>query len=68
NSHYGWAFAAPDDPPFVPPGGYGSVPAGGGAIPDPLHGFKTVREIYEMAVGEGALKKFTVPILWDEKV
>ncbi|CAB1105243.1 unnamed protein product [Ectocarpus sp. CCAP 1310/34] len=66
--HYGWAFASPDDPPFVPPGGYGSVPSGPGAIPDPLHGFKTVRQIYDMAVGPGKLSKYTVPILWDEKV
>ncbi|CAN0016142.1 unnamed protein product [Ectocarpus fasciculatus] len=65
--HYGWAFASPDDPPFVPPGGYGSVPSGPGAIPDPLHGFKTVRQIYDMAVGPGKMSKYTVPILWDEK-
>lgn len=52
----------------MPPGGYGSVPAGAGIVPDPLHGFKTVRQIYELAVGEGVLKKYTVPILWDEKV
>ncbi|CBJ48330.1 Putative Glutathione S-transferase [Ectocarpus siliculosus] len=65
--HYGWAFASPDDPPFVPPGGYGSVPSGPGAIPDPLHSFKTVRQIYDMAVGPGKMSKYTVPILWDEK-
>eukprot|EP00903_Cladosiphon_okamuranus_P005623 g5592.t1 len=65
--HYGWAFASPDDPPFVPPSGHGSIPSGAGAIPDPLHDFKTVRQIYELAVGEGTLKKYTVPILWDEK-
>lgn len=52
----------------MPPGGHGSIPSGAGAIPDPLHGFKTVRQIYELAVGEGTMKKFTVPILWDEKV
>lgn len=68
DSHYGWAFAGADDPPFVPPGGYGSVSSGAGVVPDPLHGFKTVRQIYEMAVGEGAIKKYTVPLLWDEKV
>lgn len=68
DSHYGWAFAGADDPPLVPPGGYGSVPSGAGVVPDPLHDFKTVRQIYEMAVGEGALNKYTVPILWDEKV
>ncbi|CAM9382986.1 unnamed protein product [Pylaiella littoralis] len=67
DSHYGWAFAGADDPPLVPPGGYGSVPSGAGVVPDPLHGFKAVRQIYEMAVGEGALNKYTVPILWDEK-
>lgn len=27
-----------------------------------------VRDIYDMAVGPGTLKKYTVPILWDEKV
>lgn len=67
-SHYGWVFAAPGDPPFLPPGGHGSIPSGAGVIPDPLHGFKTVRQIYELAVEEGTLKKYTVPILWDEKV
>nr|WEU39135.1 glutathione S-transferase [Saccharina japonica] len=66
NSHFGWVFANPDDPPFLAPGGYGHV-ASGATIPDPLHGFKTVREIYDMAVGEGELKKYTVPVLWDEK-
>lgn len=68
DSHYGWVFAGADDPPFVPPGGHGAVPSGAGVVPDPLHGFKTVRQIYEMAAGEGILKKYTVPILWDEKV
>eukprot|EP00904_Undaria_pinnatifida_P001236 jgi/Undpi1/11112/HiC_scaffold_30.g13410.m1 len=66
DQHYGWVFAKPDDPPFLAPGGYGHV-APGATIPDPLHGFKTVREIYDMAVGDGKLKKFTVPVLWDEK-
>ena len=60
-------FAKPDDPPFLAPGGHGHVTSGA-TIPDPLHGFKTVRDIYEMAVGEGQLKKYTVPVLWDEKV
>lgn len=52
----------------MPPGGYGSIPSGAGVIPDPLHGFETVRQIYDLAAGEGTLKKYTVPILWDEKV
>lgn len=66
-SHYGWAFASPDDAPFVPPSGYGKI-SSGAAIPDPLHGFKMARDIYDMAVEPGTLKKYTVPILWDEKV
>lgn len=65
--HYGWAFASPDDPPFEPPSGYGKVPSDG-AIPDPLHGAKFVRDIYDMAVPPGTLEKFTVPVLWDNKV
>ena len=66
-SHYGWAFADPEDPPLVPPSGHGEI-SSGVTIPDPLHGFKMVRDIYDMAAGAGTLKKYTVPILWDEKV
>ncbi|CAN0220956.1 unnamed protein product [Ascophyllum nodosum] len=64
--HYGWAFADPEDPPLVPPSGHGEI-SSGVTIPDPLHGFKMVRDIYDMAAGAGTLKKYTVPILWDEK-
>ncbi|CAM9607538.1 unnamed protein product [Sphacelaria rigidula] len=66
DEHYGWTFANPDDPPFVPPSGYGKVPSDG-SIPDPLHGFKVVRDIYDMVTEPGTLKKYTVPILWDNK-
>ncbi|CAM9331532.1 unnamed protein product [Choristocarpus tenellus] len=51
----------------MPPSGYGSIECDNSCIPDPLNGFKFVRDIYEASVGAGKLEKFTVPVLWDKK-
>src|SRR3546814_15083617 len=42
--HFGWAFANPDDPPFVSPGGYGAFPCTD-CIPDNINGARTIREV-----------------------
>ncbi|CAM9271386.1 unnamed protein product [Discosporangium mesarthrocarpum] len=65
DTHFGWTFASADDPPFIPATGHGAIPCDG-CEPDPLHGFKYIRDVYQKAGGEG-LTKFTVPILYDKK-
>lgn len=38
-----------------------------GAEPDPLHGAKTIRDLYELASANYS-GKYTVPVLWDKKL
>ncbi|KAI8111178.1 hypothetical protein M9434_004751 [Picochlorum sp. BPE23] len=64
DSHTGWQFADPDDPPKANPAGYGSFSCEG-CIPDPLHldGVTYIRDLYEMSGDTNG--KYTVPVLFD---
>ena len=64
DTHTGWVFATPEDPPLSNPAGFGSFDARG-CIPDPIHAAKSVRDLYEIAQDTNG--KYTVPILWDTK-
>ncbi|KAK9823109.1 hypothetical protein WJX72_000330 [[Myrmecia] bisecta] len=64
DTHTGWTFASPADPPFSSPAGQGSFPTDD-CIPDTVNNVKYVRDLYELA-GDTA-GKYTVPVLWDKK-
>jgi hypothetical protein len=49
DSHYGWTFASPDDPPFASPTGHGQFSAAD-CIPDTVNGARTIREVGLVAV------------------
>ncbi|CAO2842032.1 unnamed protein product [Amaranthus hypochondriacus] len=53
DAHMGWVFPVSD----------AEEP---GAEPDPLHGAKSIRELYELASANYS-GKYTVPVLWDKK-
>ncbi|KAG2440210.1 hypothetical protein HXX76_004322 [Chlamydomonas incerta] len=64
DTHCGWVFAKPTDPPLAATNGKGSFPCTG-CTPDTVNGVRFVRDLYEMA---GAKKvTFSVPVLWDKK-
>jgi putative glutathione S-transferase len=68
DNHTGWTFAEPDGQPFTNTIGLGgpfpaSYPQN---EPEPFHGAKTVRELYEKAGDTDG--KYTVPMLWDKKL
>jgi glutathionyl-hydroquinone reductase len=63
DSHCGWVFNAPDDPPKGNSDGFGSF-THEDCVPDGVNGCRTVRELYDKAGFTG--KKFTVPLLWDK--
>lgn len=67
DSHNGWFFADPKGEPLRNTLGLGGpFPAHfDGCEPDPIHGFKYVRDIYEY-VGDTTGTR-SVPILWDKK-
>ncbi|KAL2930414.1 Glutathionyl-hydroquinone reductase YqjG [Bienertia sinuspersici] len=54
DAHMGWVFPVSD---MEEPD----------AVPDPLNGAKTIRELYEFASANYS-GKFTVPVLWDKKL
>jgi putative glutathione S-transferase len=68
DNHNGWTFAEPDGQPYKNTKGLGgpfpaSYPQN---EPEPFHGAKTVRELYEKAGDTDG--KYTVPMLWDKKL
>lgn len=67
DTHFGWAFRNPSDPPVSSPSGYGSFPCDEKCT-RPRFGksFDTIRDVYESQAGGGG-KKFTVPILFDNE-
>lgn len=54
DAHMGWVFP-------------GSDVEEAGAGPDPFHGAKSIRELYELASANYS-GKYTVPVLWDKKL
>lgn len=48
DTHAGWAFTDPSDPPVTPVSGHGSIDCRD-CIPDPHYGVKFIRDLYEMA-------------------
>jgi len=64
DTHTGWFFASPEDPPVSNPEGLGSIDCSG-CVPDPINGAKFVRDLYELANDTNG--KYTVPVLWDKK-
>lgn len=68
DTHTGWVFGNKDGQPFVNTIGKGGpfLPCYPGNEPDPIHGARTIRDIYELSNDtEG---KYTVPILWDKQL
>jgi putative glutathione S-transferase len=65
--HCGWIFADPDKKPFTNTIGLGGpFPATcEGCEPDPIHGFKTIRDLYDYVGDTDGVR--SVPILWDKK-
>jgi hypothetical protein len=64
DTHRGWTFAAPGDPPFAHPNGGETYPADG-CIPDTVNGAKFVRDIYDMSgVAPGAVPTFRKQLLF----
>lgn len=74
DTHCGWQFANPDDPPVSTVDGYGSFPCDG-CVADPLGlpNLKYIRQLYEISDDNSPeeekmhAEKFTVPVLFDSK-
>jgi len=64
DTHNGWVFKNPDDPPIKNALGNGLFPCDG-CIPDIVNGAKNIRELYEKS--HDTLGKYTVPVLWCKK-
>lgn len=48
DTHCGWVFAKPTDPPLTATNGKGAFPCTG-CVPDTVNGVRFVRDLYEMA-------------------
>ncbi|GLD92480.1 hypothetical protein PINS_up001039 [Pythium insidiosum] len=67
DTHTGWAIVDPKATPFLAgPTGVGQY-SSEGCSPDPVHGAKFVRDLYERALGPNPGVRFSVPLLWDKK-
>ncbi|KAJ0392602.1 hypothetical protein P43SY_002269 [Pythium insidiosum] len=67
DTHTGWAIVDPKATPFLAgPTGIGQY-SSEGCSPDPVHGAKFVRDLYERALGPNPGVRFSVPLLWDKK-
>eukprot|EP00284_Hemiselmis_tepida_P008845 CAMPEP_0174921294 /NCGR_PEP_ID=MMETSP1355-20121228/5049_1 /TAXON_ID=464990 /ORGANISM="Hemiselmis tepida, Strain CCMP443" /LENGTH=363 /DNA_ID=CAMNT_0016166759 /DNA_START=315 /DNA_END=1406 /DNA_ORIENTATION=+ len=64
DTHAGWMFKDPKDPPIPNQLGIGSFDCEG-CIPDFVNNCTFVRDVYELAKDTG--KKYSVPVLWDKK-
>jgi len=69
DTHTGWVFRNPNDPPLSNTLGHGSYSCEG-CVPDSVNGAKTIREIYERCWLAEATQKgtCTIPFLWDKKL
>lgn len=63
-SHTGWVFRDPSDPPLTSLSGAKGLPCDG-CIPDTNYGVDSIRTLYEMS--NDTSKKYSVPVLWDKK-
>lgn len=63
DEHAGWVFGD-DNSAVTPPSGHGLIKVKGASL-DPLHGFKSVRDIYDLVGDQNG--KYTVPVLFDKK-
>jgi len=64
DTHAGWWFRTPGDPPVPNDLGHGANEVDDTCIPDIVNGCKTVREVYELAKDQGG--KYSTPILFDK--
>uniref|UniRef100_A0A6U4P718 GST C-terminal domain-containing protein n=1 Tax=Hemiselmis andersenii TaxID=464988 RepID=A0A6U4P718_HEMAN len=64
DTHAGWIFKDPKDPPVPNQLGFGAFDCEG-CIPDFVNNCTFVRDVYELAKDTG--KKYSVPVLWDKK-
>ncbi|TMW58127.1 hypothetical protein Poli38472_011715 [Pythium oligandrum] len=65
DTHKGWAFFDPKTTPFAT-GPNGEQLSTEGCTPDPIHGAKYVRDLYERVTKDPKVR-FSVPLLWDKK-
>ena len=64
DTHCGWQFRRPTDPPVSNPAGLGSFPCDG-CTPDPVFDARFLRDVYEKC-GAPPGARFTVPVLFDK--
>jgi len=65
DTHCGWHFKAPGDEPVPNALGHGANECDSALVPDTVNGFKTLREVYELAGDEGG--KYSTPVLFCKK-
>lgn len=65
DTHTGWQFCAPGDPPVANTAGHGSFDCDDALVPDTVNGKKYLRDVYLLADPE--CTKYTTPVLWDKK-
>lgn len=65
DTHCGWHYRTPGDPPVPNPAGHGQLEVDDACIPDTVTHCKTIRDVYELA--GGATSKYTTPALVDTK-
>lgn len=63
DGHAGWVFGD-ENSAVTPVSGHGSIQVGG-ASQDPIHKFKSVRDIYDLVGDQNG--KYTVPVLFDRE-
>jgi putative glutathione S-transferase len=67
DTHTGWFFASPEDPPVTNSEGVGSFDCSG-CVPDTVNNVKFVRDLYAIAdPAQDTSGKYSVPVLWDKK-
>jgi len=60
DKHCGWHFKAPGEPPVSNELGHGENECDEACIPDSVHGFSTVRQVYELA--KDTAGKYSTPV------
>ena len=60
DKHCGWHFRSPGDPPVSNELGHGENECDEACIPDSVHGFSTVRQVYELA--KDTAGKYSTPV------
>lgn len=65
DTHCGWAYRSPGEPPLANPLGHGSNVCDEANVPDFATHCKSIREVYEL--GGDFEGPFTTPLLWDKK-